>query len=595
MFVLQNVIWPSPDTVGDSRMFSRSRENGRVCYDGYFNIFSLSKWKRYTDIPDLFLTLKAQGSGRVEIWLGQEMIAAGAVSEAAGEISVDISSCLKADGSEEPEIIWFSFLPDDENSRVINAAFATHGSPRRTVRLAGDICTFKREKEVLENIRLICRHHMDDPQSPLYGKLELFVVDNAGTLDEGQIPKTGPGPCRVHLFSNKNAGGSGGFTRGLMEIQKRGEDLTHVIFMDDDARPHPEAFVRTFALLSFIRDEYESCCVSGAVLDADVRHIQNESGALLERERPVALGKDMDLCLWENVVKNERIYGSDYGGWWYCCYPLKVASPDNLPFPFFIHVDDMEYGMRNDNGIILLNGICCWHESFDKRQTQSMIYYELRNHMVANGLRDDGWDLKHVLGLCRETILVGSLRYLYSSADLVRMAVEDYLAGPEKFGCIDPVEKHARVGKMAVSLLPFKELTDDPQLIEKMEAYCDRIRDGKRSRPPIGKRKYILTFNGNLLPAKRAVSKAETPLYSFCEEDMRVLYRAPRGILIDPFSRRGAWIQRSFGSLVRCGMTYLKVRKMLRRDHDRVRAQYNEKWRSLTSTGFWEGYLGIKQ
>lgn len=42
--------------------------------------------------------------------------------------------------------------------------------------------------------------------------------------------------AKVHVVKNKNAGGAGGFTRGLIEILKRPDrgGITHALLMDDD-------------------------------------------------------------------------------------------------------------------------------------------------------------------------------------------------------------------------------------------------------------------------------------------------------------------------------------------------------------------------
>jgi GT2 family glycosyltransferase len=83
---------------------------------------------------------------------------------------------------------------------------------------------------------------MKDPASPLYGRLDIYIVDNGRTLDredivvhnrdssfsvdDADVPSNSDDEGKVFLIPNYNAGGSGGFTRGMLEIlqQKRLRD-----------------------------------------------------------------------------------------------------------------------------------------------------------------------------------------------------------------------------------------------------------------------------------------------------------------------------------------------------------------------------------
>ena len=54
--------------------------------------------------------------------------------------------------------------------------------------------------------------------------------------------------------------------------------------------------------------------------------------------------------------------------------------------PFFIHGDDIEYGLRLNHSFILLNGIGVWHESFENKYQPVNIYYDTRNYLIINTL-----------------------------------------------------------------------------------------------------------------------------------------------------------------------------------------------------------------
>ena len=65
---------------------------------------------------------------------------------------------------------------------------------------------------------------------------------------------------------------------------------------------------------------------------------------------------------------------ADYGGWWFCCFPY-VFVQENDVLPFFIHCDDVEYGLRCGKKPIIIEGVQVWHETYDKRMTPLMQYY----------------------------------------------------------------------------------------------------------------------------------------------------------------------------------------------------------------------------
>ena len=57
---------------------------------------------------------------------------------------------------------------------------------------------------------------------------------------------------------------------------------------------------------------------------------------------------------------------------------------DNDVLPFFIHCDDVEYGLRCGRKPIIIEGVQVWHETYDKRMTPLMQYYDTRNPLFDN-------------------------------------------------------------------------------------------------------------------------------------------------------------------------------------------------------------------
>lgn len=57
---------------------------------------------------------------------------------------------------------------------------------------------------------------------------------------------------KVHIYyhRNKNVGGSGGFTRGMIESIRQKPKATHVLLMDDDVVVLSESIKRTYCVFT---------------------------------------------------------------------------------------------------------------------------------------------------------------------------------------------------------------------------------------------------------------------------------------------------------------------------------------------------------
>lgn len=78
--------------------------------------------------------------------------------------------------------------------------------PTQTVKLAIDICTFKREKYVKRNMGIIFHDILENEDSPLYRNLWIHISDNASSLD-GIVDSNE----FITVSKNANLGGVGGF------------------------------------------------------------------------------------------------------------------------------------------------------------------------------------------------------------------------------------------------------------------------------------------------------------------------------------------------------------------------------------------------
>jgi len=392
-----------------------------VSFDTYYNAFFYSKYLSYTKIKTIAAEIEVSGACRVEL-MGMDREGCAAVLEARENIKdrmtinfQDIAlSELPAGG-----MLYFRITGLSDESVIYGGHWEGEIQAGRKVSLAIVICTYKCETYVRRNIQLLRQTVLQDMED-----VELFVIDNGRTLEEGEKGK-------VHILSNRNYGGSGGFTRGLMVAREKG--FTHVLFMDDDIRFEAEIIYRTLQLLKMAKQSGRPLMIGGGMLTEDEPTIQFESGAFYQDGRLRPVGRGLDLSKTEALLENDEERHVEYNAWWYCCFPTNLADEIGLPLPFFIKSDDVEYGLRAKADILLLNGIGVWHRAFSDKYSPHLEYYIKRNELIVSALYREGdgggkavWKIVRASG---KALLKGepsTVRFLLRGA-------KDFMEGPAFF------------------------------------------------------------------------------------------------------------------------------------------------------------------
>jgi galactofuranosylgalactofuranosylrhamnosyl-N-acetylglucosaminyl-diphospho-decaprenol beta-1,5/1,6-galactofuranosyltransferase len=282
------------------------------------------------------------------------------------------------------------------------------------------ICTFNREDRLKNNVKLINQMILDE-KSTMYGNVTIYIVDNGRTLTENTIKSD-----FIKLIPNKNNGGAGGFTRGIIECKQNNK--SHILLMDDDVCIEPNVLYKTFRFISILKNNHEDAFILGGMLLSNAPCIQYEAGA--QYIKKFERGKHMlDLTDVKSLLLNDEWEDADYGGWWYMCMPANAA--DELPLPMFIKLDDVEYGIRRMKDHVVMNGIGIWHDSFENKTNPVVNYYFLkRNTLIVWAL----YDMKNSynIGLY---YLHNMLHYLkkknYEEFNYTQMAVKDFMVGPD--------------------------------------------------------------------------------------------------------------------------------------------------------------------
>lgn len=592
---LQHFVWREETHNEQDELYIKwDREKGEIMQDKivlhdnaclstftYFNGVYIDKWKKYTDILLYSIHLQLEGHLKIEVWnawndfdgkiekrmLYEEEVER--IQKGAWSYQFHASAlmgCVYLKIKAIRESVWYS------GSLVGEVIPYT-----REVHLAVGICTYRREPYVTGNVQLMndALQHWNMVQTDRFG---IFVSDNGGTLSMSDFREKG-----VHLFQNKNAGGSGGFARCMLEAQRDiNTNWTHMIFMDDDIRLEPEIIYRSYQLFMHACPKYENAMLGGSLLRNDFPSVQHAKGECWDVDSVQFVKNGIDLRDEDGLLRNEEENSIHYNGWWYCGVPLNKGK-DNLPLPFFIHMDDIEYGLRHKDAIMTMNGIGVWHDSFENRKASSMEYYDMRNSLIMNAIHMPQYTAKQAAKKVFRHLIYQLLKYRYEDQKLSIRGVEDFLRGVDFLKETDPVTLHDEIRSEGYVFTNVSEKLNQLGVkregISKDKLYC-RYRFEK---------KHVCSLNGWLLPSKRKIRSLQMGCHA------TELYRVGTVLYYDPDTGMGFVTKRKWKMLFVTLIRYIRVSQQLKRQYANIAAQYRERWHELTSQIFWTEYLQLEQ
>lgn len=551
--------------------------------DTYFNGLSIDKWKKYTKIRRLSLNIFFKGKMRlvffhktyngkdVHLTKTEEIILESAeVCKKVHEVDFNSSG-----------IVFFRVIAI-ERTEFYGGYYSAdlEGEPNK-VKIALDICTYLREQYIFRNCEVINQYIFQSVKyEELKPNLELFIVDNGGSLDKDFFCDN-----RVHLLKNLNVGGAGGFTRGMLEIkQLEGrQEITHALLMDDDILIDPETIFRTWTFLSVLKNKYSDAFIGGAMLRMDQKYIQEESGAVWDQGYLLSRKQGLDLRSAEACLENEVEEYIDYTAWWYTVLPVSVIREDNLPLPLFFRGDDVEYGLRNAEKIILLNGICVWHEPFGKKYSSSMYYYGMRNRLINNAVHDQAIPLKSVIALIKNQIMEEVYMYRYKNADLLMDGVEDFLRGIEWLKNQKGEQLNERVISRGYCLEKWKSI----EQFYNHDLYSQSVTASIKT-SFLHKVIRRITINGTFLKSK--YDSTTVPMVKNKEINV---YRVKQVLNCDPDIGLGFITECDVYTAKNCIRRMRKLLKKIKKYYQRINEEYRTRFREVTNIKFWEEYLQL--
>lgn len=579
---------------------------GSVDFFTYFNACSLAKWKKYAGIKRVYLHLEFANEAINKEYactiqfFGRSYLDSAASSLASGVRLTSTMGKTKENGSlvfdlliPETDYEVIGFALDVRGGVVLEKAYyyaRVAGEQINPVKIALCTTTFLKEDYIIPNIELV-KNEVLAADDVIAKNFHMFVIDNGRTLDAEALSDEG-----VTVLPNPNVGGSGGFARGMMEAMKHDENFTHVLLMDDDVSISTESLRRTFNLLSLATGKYKNAFINGAMLVAEEPNRQFEDVSYVVNSGAYASVKSNKYYMDQQqyIVRNEHIdveIPKAYGAWWFSCIPVSAIEQVGLPLPLFVRCDDVEYGMRAKPIYMTMNGICVWHDGFMGRSRASVDSYQyVRNFLIMIAMTD--CSSQDLFMLRMERALRLQLRVMsYDAADLILDGIADYLKGPDYFASLNGEEVIKRNAKKNEKLVPLDELAEPYRNV----SYNKRLLGDQSYIKPFLKLMRTLPYDRHLLPDVLLRDTPEAVFYS----GLSIL--SPRTIgtktlvAIDLEGNQGAVRHMDRERYQQIMDRWKALKSELKERGDEVRAAYKEALPYLTSTEFWEKYLGLDE
>jgi galactofuranosylgalactofuranosylrhamnosyl-N-acetylglucosaminyl-diphospho-decaprenol beta-1,5/1,6-galactofuranosyltransferase len=429
-------------------------QGGTVSSNSYFNSFYERFYAKYTTLHSIYYRLKLEGDFKVSVYRE--------VNRSNGKEAISEEIFEKCQVSNPVELPPINLLQDKNAGRIYieitclseqglfeGGWIATDEPKARETSLGIVICTFKKEDYIKNTLTTILQDKLLQDK-----EFKVFVVDNGRTLDKANFRDS-----RLKLIPNINAGGSGGFTRGLVEALEENV-YSHFLLMDDDIELESESIYRLFSLHEYAKSDF---AVAGGLLNLHKKHILYEAGATYN-ENPktrgfapgslTALNHNIDLRNADSLNNLLTEADADYGGFWFFSFSKELVEKIKLPLPLFIKIDDIEFCLRIKkvvgSPIVTFPSIAVWHQPASAKNLNWETYYYARNDLITYAIHFSS-EYTHTVGHFTKAIIHSVDSSDYDRAQMLIKAFEDYLKGPDFIKNSEPEVLHLSILKLSRS------------------------------------------------------------------------------------------------------------------------------------------------
>lgn len=428
-------------------------QGGVISSNSYFNSFYEKFYTQYTTLKSIYYLLKLEGDFKVSVYRE--------VNEGSNREIVfqeDFENCQFSEPikispihllqNEKAGRIYFEITCSSEQGAFAEAWIVTDENKTREVSLGIVICTFKKEDYIKNTLTTIFQDKLLQNKD-----FKVFVVDNGRTLDEADFKEP-----RLELVSNINAGGSGGFTRELIEALDE-KVYSHFLLMDDDIELESECIYRLFSLHEYANIDF---AVAGGMLNLQKKHMLYEAGATYNEDSKTrgfapgsltAVNNNLDLRDINSLNKLLVEDHIDYGGFWFFSFSKELVEQIKLPLPLFIKIDDIEFCLRIKNlgsKVVAFPSIAVWHQPASAKNLNWETYYYIRNDLITYAIHYSIGYINTVNHFTK-VILQSLSKFDYNHVEMLIKSFEDYIKGPNFIKNSEPEILHLNILKLSQS------------------------------------------------------------------------------------------------------------------------------------------------
>lgn len=404
----------------------------------YLNGFPGSYWARWAGATRARLRLEVSGTGTLRLLRSD---AEGRVTEvASGPVSEPLEAELSADGG----WVWCEVVADGvapggpadagtpDGVVVTGGEWSVDAAPRRAGEVVVSITTMDKPDYCVATLATLAA----DPGLAAED-VRVQVVDQGSrkvAAHPGFAAVAAALGDRLRVVDQPNLGGSGGFSRGMLETLDDGADA--VLICDDDVEVEPEALLRAVRLH---RAATSPVVVGGHMLDLARPTVLNSFSEVVHR-RTFNWGPPVMDRQWHDLAGGLRATGwlhrradSDFNGWWMCLIPSAVLREVGLSLPLFLKWDDAEFCLRAGEAgfpTVSLPGACLWHMAWTEKDdsVEWQAYLHVRNRVITALLHAGSAGLLPAALLATDLKLLLAMRYY--PVDLHVRALREVLDGP---------------------------------------------------------------------------------------------------------------------------------------------------------------------
>ncbi len=564
-------------------------QGSTISFNTYFNSIYETFYTKYTTLSEIYYLLKLEGDFEVAVYReyearSKELIFTQTIKEC--QLSNPAKILLPPlKQSQEAGRIYLEITCLSEKGIFTEGLVITEQEKLRDVSLAAITCTFKKEAYVKNTVGVIVQDHLLSKKN-----FKVFVVDNGKTLNQSDFPDS------IRLVSNRNVGGSGGFTKGLIEALQEGI-YTHFLFMDDDIELDSEVIYRLISLYEYASQDF---AVAGSMLDLYMKHMLYEAGGLYNQEvddagnakyrqfRITSLKNNLDLrssaALNSLLAEDENI---DYGAFWFFAFSKEVVEKIGLPLPLFIKGDDQEYGLRikehfGSKMIVAFPSFAVWHEPFYAKKPVWDTYYTVRNDLI-NGSIHSSLTYANTIKSITKSIIYQILIFDYNSAEMFIKGFNDYMQGPGVIRNNDAEVLHSQIfarskSHQSQSMVPnnFPDSTD--YQITKVGKF-QKIMS-------------LLTLNGHFLPKSLISDESATIRFAPEHRDsICKLFTKNKGVFILEKNPQAYHNELDKQAGINILFAWLKSVATSRLVWSKVNADWQKSAPDFATMQFWQNYL----